>query len=99
MKGERRERERETLSVPVSSSIFSTFSSIQFMVSALMLRSLIHLEFSFMQGDKYRSVFILLHTAIQFDQPYFVEDAVFSPVCNFCFSVKNQVSVELCLGL
>jgi hypothetical protein len=31
------------------------------------------------QGDKYRSIWILLHADIQFDHPL-VEDAAFSPV-------------------
>lgn len=35
-------------------------------VSGFMLRSLIHLELSFLQGNKYRSIWTLLHTAIQF---------------------------------
>ena len=39
--------------VPVSSSLFFTFSSSRFSVSGLMLRSLIHLELSFVQMDKY----------------------------------------------
>ena len=41
----------ETFPVPVSSRLFSTFSSIRFTVSGFILRSLIHLELSCMQGD------------------------------------------------
>jgi hypothetical protein len=32
-----------------------------------MLRSLIHLDLSFVQGDKYGPIFILLHVDIQLD--------------------------------
>jgi hypothetical protein len=32
------------------------------------LRFLIHLDMSFVQGDKYRSIVILLHTDCQLDQ-------------------------------
>uniref|UniRef100_A0A8C6HAG3 Uncharacterized protein n=1 Tax=Mus spicilegus TaxID=10103 RepID=A0A8C6HAG3_MUSSI len=38
-----------------------TFSSISFNVSGMMWSSLIHLDFSFVQGDKNRSIHILLH--------------------------------------
>ena len=47
------------------SSVFEafppTFSSIRSSLSGLMLRSLIHLDLSFVQGDKYRSIFIFLY--------------------------------------
>jgi hypothetical protein len=33
-----------------------------------MLRSVIHLDLSFVQGDKYKSICISLHVDIQFDQ-------------------------------
>ena len=41
---------------------------IRFCVSGFMLRSLIHLDLSFMQGDKYGSVYVLLHADIQLYQ-------------------------------
>jgi hypothetical protein len=43
----------------MSSSLFPTFSSTRFSESSFMLRSLIHLDLSFVQGDKYESMFIL----------------------------------------
>ena len=52
--------------VPMSSRLFPTFCSIRFSVSSFMLRSLIHLDLSFVQGDKYGSICILLHADIQF---------------------------------
>ena len=55
----------------------ATFSSISFSVSGFMWRSLIYLDFSFVQGDKNDSIFILLHAS-------FVENAIFfSPMDNF----------------
>ena len=55
---------------PVSmySRISPTFSSVRFSLSGFMLRSLIYLDLSFVQGDKYESIWILLHADIQFDQ-------------------------------
>lgn len=38
-----------------------------------MLRSLISLELSFVQDDNYESIFILLHTAAQFDQNHWLK--------------------------
>jgi hypothetical protein len=51
--------------VPMSYRLFPTFYSIRLSVSAFMLRSLIHLNLSFVQGDKYISIHILLHGDIQ----------------------------------
>jgi hypothetical protein len=45
-------------SAPMISRLFPTFSPIIFCVSGFMLRSLIHLDLSFVQGDKYGSIFI-----------------------------------------
>ena len=45
--------------VPISSRLFPTFSSINFSVSGFMWRSLIHLDLSFVQGDKNGSIHIL----------------------------------------
>jgi hypothetical protein len=47
--------------VPISSRLFPTFSSISFSVSGFMWSSLIHLDLTLVQGDKYGSVHILLH--------------------------------------
>ncbi|XP_060229617.1 uncharacterized protein LOC132649570 isoform X2 [Meriones unguiculatus] len=51
--------------VPMSSRVFPTFFSSRFNVSGSMLRSLIHLDFSFVQDEKYGSIFIFLHVDIQ----------------------------------
>jgi hypothetical protein len=54
--------------IPMCSSLFPTFSSIRLSVASFMLRPLIHLDLSFVKGDKYGSIFILLHVDLQLDQ-------------------------------
>jgi hypothetical protein len=48
-------------SVPISSRLSPTFYSISLSVSGFMWSCLIHLDLSFVQGDKNGSVYILLH--------------------------------------
>ena len=45
----------------------------QIQVFSSVLRSLIHLKLSFVQGDKFRPIWILPCTAIQFDQHYLLK--------------------------
>ena len=52
--------------VPMDSWLFST--SMRVNASVFVLRSMIYLDLSFEQGDKYRSICILLHVDIQLDQ-------------------------------
>ena len=54
--------------VPISCRLLPTFSSIRFKVVRLMLRSLIHLDLSFVHGDRYGSTYILLQVDIQLCQ-------------------------------
>ena len=49
---------RKWFPVTMHFSVFPTFSSIRFSVSGFMLRSLIHLDLSFVHGDRYGSIFI-----------------------------------------
>ena len=56
--------------VPMSSRLFPTFSSMRFSVSSFMLSSLIHLDLSFVQGDRYGSTCMFLHAANQLVQHY-----------------------------
>ena len=44
---------RKWFPVPMHSSVLPTFSSIRFSVAGFMLRSLIHLDLSFVHGDRY----------------------------------------------
>ena len=59
--------------VPMSCRLLSTFSSIRFNVVRLMLMSLIHLDLSFVHGDGYGSIFILLQVDIQLFQHYLLK--------------------------
>ena len=59
--------------VPIPSRLFSTFSSINFSVSFFMWRSLIHLDMSFVQGDKNGSILILLHCKCQLCQHHLLK--------------------------
>ena len=54
--------------VPMCSRLLPTVSSIRFSIFAFMWRSLIHLDLSFVQGDKDGSIFILLHVDCQLNQ-------------------------------
>ena len=51
---------RKWFPVPMISNILPTFSSLRFSVAGFMLRSLIHLDLSFVHGDRYGSILILL---------------------------------------
>ena len=59
--------------VPISLRISPTFSSINFSVSGFMWRSLIHLDLSFLQGDKNGSIHILLHDNYQLSQHHLLK--------------------------
>jgi len=54
-----------------------------------MLRSLIHLDLSFVQGDKYKSICILLHVDIKLDQYYLLKMLTFYHLYSFGFFIKN----------
>ena len=49
------------------------FSSKTFIVSGLMVKSLIHFEFIFVYGVRECSNFILLHVVVQFSQHYLLK--------------------------
>jgi hypothetical protein len=67
-----------------------------------MLRSLIHLEMSFVRGDEYETICILLHADIQLDQHYLLKMPFLFPLCISGFFIKKSdvhKYVDLCLGL
>ena len=67
-----------------------------------MLRSLIHLELNFVQGDKYRFARILPHTAIRLEQHQMLNMLSFSSVHLWLFNKKNPAVhryMNLGLGL
>lgn len=59
----------------------SFFISIRFSVSVTILKSLIHMKLSFVQGVKYESVFILLNATIQFNQNNLLKMLSLFPLC------------------
>ncbi|CAO2598797.1 hypothetical protein LEMLEM_LOCUS9569, partial [Lemmus lemmus] len=69
---------RKWFPVPMCSSVLPTFSSIRFSVAGFMLRSLIHLDLSFVHGDRYGSIFILIHVDIQLYQHHLLTMLFFS---------------------
>lgn len=72
----------------------------QIRASSAMLRFLIHLELSFVQGEKYGCVYILLHVATQFDQDHLLKMLSFLQ-CLFLTSLSKIMCLwvcGLCLG-
>ena len=59
---------RKWYPVSMCCRLLHTFSSIRFSVVRLILKSLIYLDLSFVHGNRYGSIFILLHVYIQLCQ-------------------------------
>ena len=59
--------------VPISSRLLTTFPSKNFSVSGFMWRSLIHLDLSFVQGDKNGSIRTLLHANCQLNRHHLLK--------------------------
>ncbi|MBV2150903.1 DUF3704 domain-containing protein [Sphingobium sp. AS12] len=64
---------RKQSPVPINSRVFPTLSSNRFSVAGFMLRSLIHLDLSFVHGDRYGSICSLLHASIQLCQHHLLK--------------------------
>lgn len=60
-------------SVPIPSGLFLTFSSIGLSASGFVLKSLIHLQLSFVWDDMNGYIWILLHADVQFDQHHLLK--------------------------
>ena len=90
---------RKWFPVPVCSSVLPTFSSIRFSVVGFMLRSLTHLDLSFVPGDRYGSIFILLHVDIQLCQYHLLNMLSFFHFIFFRFFVKNQAFVGVWIDI
>ena len=92
--------------IPVISRSFPTFCSIRFSVSSCTLKSLIHLDLSFVHGDWYRSIWIFI-CSHPVRPDHLLKMFVFSLV-GFSFLSKKQnkkqkqrktTSVCRCMGL
>lgn len=92
---------RKSFPVPMNSRTLLTFYSIGVSVSGLMLRSLIYLELSFVQGDEYRSIWILLPAAIHFSLHHLLQIHLFSSVPFWLLFKKTGVHrfVSFFMGL
>jgi hypothetical protein len=84
--------------VPICSRLFPTFSSISFSVSGFMWSSLIHLDLSFVQGDKNVSIYIFLHANRQLSQHHLLKMLSFFPLDGFRSFVKDQVTIGFVSG-
>ena len=79
-------------------SILPMFSSLRFIVSGLIFRSLFHFEFIFEYGIRKSSNLILLHTAAQFSQNHLVKRlSFFFSLHTFASFVKDTVPVAVVL--
>lgn len=67
-------------------------------VYCFMLRSLIHLELNFVQDDRYGTMWIFVHAAIQFDKHRLLEMLSSLPVFISGFFIKKQVSIDPYVG-
>ena len=78
--------------MPMCSRLFPTFSSIRFSESGFIWRSLIHLDISFVQGDKNGSICLLLHDNRQLNQHHLLKMLSFFQLNGFTSFVKDQVT-------
>ena len=62
----------------MSDNVLPVFSSMSFMVSCLIFKSLGHFEFIFVQSVRVCSSFIDLHAAVQVSQQYLLKRLSFS---------------------
>ena len=76
--------------------IFPTFSSISLSVSVFMWRSLIHLDWTFVQGDKKESICIFLHANSQLCQHYLLKMMSFST--GWFLLLCQRSSDHMCVG-
>ena len=77
----------------MSSSVLPKFSSKIFIVSGLLIRSLIHLEFIFVYGVRKCSFFHTFPCSCPVFPALFNEETVFAPLYTIVSSVKNKVPI------
>jgi hypothetical protein len=78
--------------VTMYSGVIPIFYSIRFCVPCFMLKSLIKLDLSFVQGEKCRSIRIVLHADIQLEYRYLLK-----MLCLFHFIVFDSLTKIKCL--
>ena len=78
--------------IPMHSRLHPTFSSVRFSVARFMLRSLIQFDLSFVYGDRYGSICILLYDSIQLCQRHLLKMPVSYNKCpEACLYRSRQV--------
>jgi hypothetical protein len=77
--------------VLMSLRLLHNFCFISFSVFGFILRSLIHFDLSFVQGDSYGTICIILHAHIQLDQPHLLKMIFFFLVWFFLLCQKSSV--------
>ena len=70
------------------------FSSKRFIVSGLICRSLIHLEFIFVYGVRECSNFILFHVAVQFSQHHLLKRLSFLHCICLPPFIKDKLTID-----
>ena len=83
--------------VPMTSKLSPTFFSIMFNASGFMLWSLIHLDLTYAQGDKYGSICILLCVVIQFNHHHWLKMMYFFQGAFLSSLLKR--GVHRCMGI
>jgi hypothetical protein len=86
---------RNFSAMAIPSRLSPTFSSINFSVSGFMWPSLIHLDLSFVQGDKNGSIRIFLHDNRLLCQHHLLKMQSFFPLDSFSSLVKDQVTIRV----
>lgn len=86
---------KKLFSMQLNLSIFPFFSLIQFEVSNLILRSCIHFQLKFVQGERCGSSFIFLRAAIYLTSISCCRCYLFSIVYCWPFYQKSTTSVDL----
>ena len=81
--------------MPMHSSVLPAISSVKFSVVGFMLWSLIHLDLSFVHGERYGSIFILLHVDIQLCQHHLVNMLSFFHLIFFA-SLSKIRGLKVC---
>jgi hypothetical protein len=85
--------------VAISLMLFPTFSSMSFSVSGFMCSSLMHLDVSFVQGDKNGPIRILLHDNLQLSQHHLLKMLSIFPLDCFIPLLKITVNTGVCVHI
>jgi hypothetical protein len=72
-----------------------TFSSTSVSISGFLLKSFIHLDLNFVQGNKNGSICILLQANWQLSQHHLLKMLSFFPLDGFSSFVKDQVTIRV----